>query len=104
MQVTRSALLSVVSGASAIVHMRRKCNDTNAISQGSCGDAFVLRLRRLDTQPGVGGKSMLKHVLYASPVGAYIFAKLCTTVLKLDAEHLKSYYKGQVHMRANAMT
>jgi hypothetical protein len=53
---------------------------------------------RLQTRPHTDGKRILQYVLYASPVGAYMFVKLGTTVLKLDGEHLKSYYKGQVHM------
>ena len=52
---------------------------------------------RVDWEFAADGLTRLfKRLLYASPAGAHIFWTLRTTVAKLDAEHLKAYFKGQV--------
>lgn len=53
---------------------------------------------RLDITVDENGQRQFSELFYASPVGAYLFQKLGVNVLKLDAEHLKAYYKGQVHI------
>lgn len=51
---------------------------------------------RLETQTDSTGVRQLKWLVYVSPFAAYLFWKLRMTVIKVDAEHLKSHYKGQV--------
>ena len=63
----------------------------------------VARCRcRVETTLGADGQRMFERVMYVSPAASYVFVKMQTSVLKLDAEHLKSYFKGQVCDRLSA--